>query len=125
MFAAVILQTTPGVRKAADIRRRLEGRMDLWARGNYVSLVDDTEAEVLNRGSGGDRRVDEETRARAFNAKILSGRGGTGSNTRRQRRRSPAGGRLHQDGAPRLGGIEGEASTDEGTGSSGSGSEQL
>lgn len=74
VFAAVILQTTPGVRKAVDIRRRLGNRMDLWEQGHFVSLVDDTEAEVLNRGSGGGRKVDDATRARAFNGKVLSGR---------------------------------------------------
>jgi hypothetical protein len=73
VFAAVILQTTPGVCRAKDIRRRLASRMDLWDQGRFVALVDDTERELRTR-TGTDVRPDEETRARAFNSRVLSGR---------------------------------------------------
>jgi hypothetical protein len=52
----------------------LGNRLDLWEQGHYASLVDDTEAEVLNRGQGGGRKADNNTKARAFNAQVLSGR---------------------------------------------------
>jgi hypothetical protein len=73
VFVSVILQKTPGVRRAKDIRRRLTNRMDLWERGFYATLVDDTEAEVNNKPVA--RRLpDDETKARAFNARVCSGR---------------------------------------------------
>jgi hypothetical protein len=73
LFAATILQTTPGVRRSRDIRRRLARRMDLWEQGCYVALVDDTEVEIRSRISS-TRPRDEEAQARAFNARVLSGR---------------------------------------------------
>jgi len=73
VFVSVILPKTPGVRAAKDIRQRLQQRMDLWIQGNYAALVDDTEAESLAR-VGTPPEPDEETRARAFNARVLSGR---------------------------------------------------
>jgi hypothetical protein len=47
--------------------------MDLWDQGNYVALVDDTEREVLTKDISS-RSPDEESRARSFNARVLSGR---------------------------------------------------
>jgi hypothetical protein len=73
VFVSVVLQTTSGVRRARDIRKRLEQRMRLWDQGRYGALVDDTEAEVQGRiGTG--LPPDEETKARAYNARVLSGR---------------------------------------------------
>ena len=73
VYVATILQTTPGVRRAKDIRSRLTQRMDLWDQGNYKALVDDTEGEVLSRLPSS-RPPDEEAQARSFNARVLSGR---------------------------------------------------
>jgi hypothetical protein len=73
VFAATILQTTPGVRRSKDIRRRLARRMDLWDLGCFSALVDDTEVEIRSRISS-TRPPSEEAQARAFNAKVLSGR---------------------------------------------------
>jgi hypothetical protein len=73
VFVAVVLQTTPEVRRARDIRQRLSRRMDLWEQGCHAALVDDTEAEVGSRGTS-TRAPDDETLARAFNARVLSGR---------------------------------------------------
>jgi len=47
--------------------------MDLWQQGNYAALMDDMEAESLAR-IGTTPEPDEEMHARAFNARILSGR---------------------------------------------------
>ena len=73
IFAAVILQRSPGVRRAQDIRRRLAQRMDLWDQGCFAALVDDTELEVLNKTST-QKSPDDDTRARSYNARVLSGR---------------------------------------------------
>jgi hypothetical protein len=73
VFAAVVLQTAPGVKRARDIRKRLTQRMDLWDQGRFIALVDDTVAEVQSR-HGSHPAPDDEARARAFNAKVLSGR---------------------------------------------------
>jgi hypothetical protein len=37
VFAATILQTTPGVRRSQDTRRRLARRMDLWEQGCFAA----------------------------------------------------------------------------------------
>jgi len=73
VFAAVILPRTTGVWSAKDIRLRMNQRMDLWQQGNYAALVDDMEAEALAR-IGTPPEPTEETCARAFNARVLSGR---------------------------------------------------
>jgi hypothetical protein len=72
VFVSVILQTTPGVKRARDIRKRLTHRMDLWDQGKFTALVDDTEAEVLGR-HGTHAEPDAEAVARSFNEKVLSG----------------------------------------------------
>jgi hypothetical protein len=73
VYVAVILQTAPGVKRARDIRRRLEHRINLWYEGKFTALVDDTEAEVQSR-HGSHPVQDDELKARAFNSKVLSGR---------------------------------------------------
>jgi hypothetical protein len=73
VVVAVVLQTTPGVKRARDIRKRLTHRMDLRYEGKFIALVDDTETEVQSR-HGSHPVPDEENLARAFNKKVLSGR---------------------------------------------------
>ena len=73
VFVATVLQTTPGVRRAKDIRLRLAQRMDLWDQGHFKALVDDAEGEVLSRRPSS-RPPDDEAQARSFNARVLSGR---------------------------------------------------
>jgi hypothetical protein len=74
VFVAVVLQTSPGVRRAQDIRQRMKSRMNLWEQDQIAALVDNTEAEVRARTRLG-KRSDDETAARAFNApRVLSGR---------------------------------------------------
>ena len=48
--------------------------MDLWDKGHYVALVDDTEAVLRAGALPRDRTADDDTRARAYNARVLSGR---------------------------------------------------
>eukprot|EP00978_Attheya_sp_CCMP212_P024835 scaffold78676_cov64-Attheya_sp.AAC.3 len=50
------------------------GRQDLWEQGHHVALINDTEALLLARAAPSRRSPDPETEARAFNAKVLSGR---------------------------------------------------
>ena len=73
VFPKLILQNTPEIKSAGDIRRRIEQRMDLWDQGKFASLLDDIEAEVGKRMPSRKPR-DKETRARAYNARVLSGR---------------------------------------------------
>ncbi len=74
VFAAVILQVKPMTRGTDAIRWLLDYRMDLWAKGHYASLVDDAEGEALRRLGGNRWEPDEESIARAYNAKVKSGR---------------------------------------------------
>ena len=73
VFVSVVLQMTPGVKRARDIRKRLGHRMDLWDQGKFTALVDDTETECQSQ-HGTHSEPNEETLSRAFNAKVLSGR---------------------------------------------------
>ena len=73
VFVAVVLQTTPGVKRARDIRKRLTHRMDLWDEGKFIALIDDTETEVQSR-HGSHPVPTEETQARAYHERVLSGR---------------------------------------------------
>jgi hypothetical protein len=73
VYVATVLQSTPGVRRSKDIRLRLAQRMDLWEQGHFKALVDDTESEVLSLHPS-TRLPTEDSQARAFNARVLSGR---------------------------------------------------
>lgn len=73
LFTSVVLQATPSVKKAAEIRARLEQRMDLWEEGRFKALVDDTLAERLGRKQD-KRALSDEEKSRRFNGKFLSGR---------------------------------------------------
>ena len=74
VLAALILQTTHGTTRAQDIRKRLTQRMDMWDKGKYDTLVDETDNELLRRASSGRRTHDDESAAQQFNATVLSGR---------------------------------------------------
>jgi ribosomal protein L16 Arg81 hydroxylase len=41
MFAKLILQTTPDVKKSKDVRSRLDLRMELWERGRIRARIND------------------------------------------------------------------------------------
>eukprot|EP00957_Ditylum_brightwellii_P206608 15349189-Ditylum_brightwellii.AAC.2 len=42
VYTAVILQRQKGVRSYHDVRRRMKHWMDLWDKGDYTALVEDT-----------------------------------------------------------------------------------
>eukprot|EP00957_Ditylum_brightwellii_P110884 8457338-Ditylum_brightwellii.AAC.1 len=75
VWRRVVLQTTQGVRKSKDIRRRLTKRMALWEEGRYNALVDDTVTE--GRALEGRQRSPQQSldsRARKFNGQVLAGK---------------------------------------------------
>jgi hypothetical protein len=74
VYAAVILQASPGVRRARNIRRRLERRMDCWDQGHFTALIDDSKAEMKANARPRNRQADPEVTARAFDARVLTGR---------------------------------------------------
>jgi hypothetical protein len=74
VFVAVVLEKQDGVRRAQDIRARLTQRMDLWEQGRIGALVDDTVAQLRTRPSRDSTPRDDESEARAFNARVLSGK---------------------------------------------------
>ena len=74
IFAAAILGSAQDVRRAADIKWRIETRLNLWDSKRFDALVADTEAEnraVRGGRQGGD---DDDREARAFQAKVMDGR---------------------------------------------------
>jgi hypothetical protein len=73
VFISVILQKRKGVTRARDIKLRLEKRLEQWEKGSYRDLVNDVVSHA-NGGSTSRSTPTEESFARAYNAKILSGR---------------------------------------------------
>jgi len=47
--------------------------MDLWQQGNFTALIDDVEAKILGM-AGSPKTTNDAALARAYNAKVLSGR---------------------------------------------------
>jgi len=74
VFVAVVLQTQAGVSRAQDIRARIESRLNIWEEGRIVALLNDTIVQLRSQPSAGGARRDQESEARSFNAKVLSGR---------------------------------------------------
>jgi hypothetical protein len=73
VFISVILQKKPGVSQALDIKRRLANRLKHWEKGSYRDLVND----VIGNSQGRTRSQTPPTKenfARAYNAKMFSGR---------------------------------------------------
>ena len=73
-FLATVLERGDDVSRARDIRSRLTQRMNLWETGHHVPLIDDTEGIMEGKGPSITREKDPDREARAFNAKVLSGR---------------------------------------------------
>jgi hypothetical protein len=73
MFAKLILQTTPDVKKSKDVRSRLDLQMELWERGCIRALIDNVITKV-----GGKplvhREKDDAAKARSYQARVISGR---------------------------------------------------
>jgi hypothetical protein len=73
VFISVILQKQPRVSRARDIKRRLANRLEHWEKGSYRNLVNG----IIRTAQGRTRSQippTEENFARAYNAKVLSGR---------------------------------------------------
>ena len=46
VFIVVVLRSSTAVKRARDVRKRIDMRLDLWDEGFFDALVDDTEAEA-------------------------------------------------------------------------------
>ena len=73
IFAAVILQKSRRVTRAADIRRRLDERMDEWEKGNHNALFDDMADELRRTVWGPAQQESEDDALRRFNSSVLHG----------------------------------------------------
>ena len=70
MLAAAVLRRDHNITRAADIRRRISQRLDLWEEGKVEALVEDAVATAM-RGVGRPRREEtDDTVARRFNSMI-------------------------------------------------------
>ena len=95
VFVSTVLQRSPVVRKAHEIRKRLTHRMNLWDEGKFTALIDNTEAEVLKQFGASSPPQDKESIARSFNNTVLSGR--LRQAVRRLTNRTKGGGVLQPD----------------------------
>ncbi len=74
IFAACVLQKSPGVIRARDIKRRLERRLTLWIGGNYNALVQDIVGKAIRGVGGGRGTINKDLVARKFNSMVLDGK---------------------------------------------------
>ena len=74
VFQAVLLQRSPDVKRARDIRRRVETRLRLWREGRFNMLVQDTVRTSRTMISSIRRGMSDETIAKTFTSMVLKGK---------------------------------------------------
>jgi hypothetical protein len=73
VFILVILQRTKTITKAADIRARIELRLNNWLDGKYKMLVETAERDMATSLKSVQRNMNSEQRNKIFNTKLLKG----------------------------------------------------
>ena len=73
VFAACILRRNPGTFKAAQIKKRISQRLELWEDGREEALVCQIETAARMSAGGGREPSTEEKTARSFNSTVLDG----------------------------------------------------
>ena len=73
VFAATILRRNAGTIKAAQIKKRVEQRLDLWEEGRIESLICQIETAARISGGGNTKPQLEERTARDYNSAVLDG----------------------------------------------------
>ena len=73
VFDAAILCCNVGTIKAAQIKKRVEQRLDLWEEGRIESLVCQIETAARISGGGSTKPKSEERTARDYNSAVLDG----------------------------------------------------
>ena len=74
VMQAVILQRSPEVKRARDIRRRVETRLAQWREGKFTMLVEDTVRTSRGLITRLKRGMTEEAVAKTFTAMVLKGK---------------------------------------------------
>jgi hypothetical protein len=74
IFAACVLQKSPGVIRACDIKRRVERRLKLWMDGHFNALVQDIVGEAMRSVGSSQRNTDEDLIAQKYILMVLDGK---------------------------------------------------
>ena len=74
VFPAVILQRSPSAKRARDIRRRIEYRLQAWAEGKFNMLVEDTSRTSISLISTKRRSMSDEQIAKTYTRLVLQGK---------------------------------------------------
>ncbi len=74
IFTACVLEKSPGVICARDIKRRVERRLTLWIGGQYNALVQDIVGEAMRGVGSGWDMASKELIARKYNHMVLVGK---------------------------------------------------
>jgi hypothetical protein len=74
IFAACVLQKSPCVIHARNIKRRVERRLTLWIGGNYDAHVQDIVGKAMRGVGGGQGTINKDLVARKFNSMVLDGK---------------------------------------------------
>ena len=73
IFQIAILQRSPDVKRATDIRRCITRRLDAWDEGKFSMLVEDTEHTLKRSLRKKQGMSTSEKQAKTFHRKILRG----------------------------------------------------
>ncbi len=74
IFAACVLQKSPGMIRARNIKCRVERRLRLWTDGHYDALVQDIVGEAMRGAGSGQGTADESIIACKYNSMVLNGK---------------------------------------------------
>lgn len=74
VFCSVVLQRERGISGAKAIRQRISQRMDLWEKGHWEALVEDTVRTNLRLRANSTENTDEETVRRVYCRLLLQGK---------------------------------------------------
>ena len=74
VFSSVILQRSPDAKRARDIRRRIENRLEAWAQNKFDMLVQDTVRTSKSLISRKKRGMSEEQVSKTYTRLVLQGK---------------------------------------------------
>ena len=74
IFAVCVLCKSPGMIQSHDIKRRVEGRLQLWTDGQYNALMQDIIEEAMRGAGSGQGMADEDIIACKYNSMVLDGK---------------------------------------------------
>ena len=73
-FLAVVLQRSPEAKRAQDIRKRIETRLQSWSHGDYEMLVEDTVRTSLSLITKARKGMTDEQMSKTYTRLVVEGK---------------------------------------------------